>query len=88
MKITLEKLNIFNKYGGDATEFRNMASTAEKSLFDEETWVMLYDLVENLELIEKGLTSAEFKNRILDQLKLAADKEAYTLIVKKIKGVK
>jgi len=81
-KITLTKIKIFNKYGGDGDGLARGGSKAEKALFEDNSWALIDDFLQNIELIQKGLTSEEFKIKALEQLKLNCDEESFQIIIK------
>lgn len=73
--ITLKHLKIYENYGGDGDMLIRTGSYEEKELMDYETWSLIEELIQNLELIKKGLASDSFKSQILKKLKTACDNE-------------
>jgi hypothetical protein len=70
--ITIDRLRIYQSYGGDIDEImrRNRKQELDKCEGDlDRIWTTIDDSVQNIELIEKGLTSLEFKNGALSKLK-------------------
>jgi len=84
-KITHKKIKIFNKYDGDGDFFVRVGSESEKELFEDDSWSLIDDFLQNIELIQKGLTSEEFKIKALEQLKLNCDEESFQIIIKGLK---
>ena len=47
----------------------------EKELVDYETWTLIDELLQNLELVEKGLVSDSFKSQTIKKLEEVCDNE-------------
>jgi len=73
MVITKEKLKIYQKYGGDQDGFARMGSAEEKNLMANEDWSFIDTIVEDLTMLQNGVLSAAYAERIESQLKEACD---------------
>jgi hypothetical protein len=80
--ITIEKYQIFEQYSGDSDGFARLASKTEKELFDSEDWVLIDSFIQDIELINKGLVSSDYKEKILDKLKSEADLATFNILTK------
>ncbi len=85
--ISIEQLNIYRKYGGLEDGLARVGLTSEKQLFNNNDWGIITDIEQNIELIAKGLTSNEFKNKAFLGLRKNFDGKAYTEITKPISGI-
>ena len=82
IKITKEKLKIYTKYSGDADLFARVGQDYEKEIIDDTDWGTISGYLHSLELIRKGLTSAEFKDRTIRELKKVCDKQSFEDLTK------
>lgn len=58
--ITIKHIDIFKKYGCDSDGFARCATPEEKIFMDYNSWSLIYNLVQDLYLIEKGIASVSF----------------------------
>ncbi len=73
--VTSKHLRIYENYGGDGDMLIRTGSNEEKELMNYETWTLIDELIQNLELVEKGLASDNFKSQTLSKLKEVCDNE-------------
>ena len=73
--ITLEKLKIYNKYSGNIESWDRFGKKKDKGFLEYEEWELIDELVQNIELVEKGLVSENFKFQTLNMLNDACDNE-------------
>ena len=73
--ITTEKLKIYKKYSGNIEGWDRCGKKKDKSFLEYEEWELIDELIQNLELVEKGLASDSFKSQTLDKLNSACDSE-------------
>lgn len=73
--ITTEKLKIYKKYSGNIEGWDRFGKKKDKSFLEYEEWELIDELIQNLELVEKGLASDSFKSQTLDKLNSACDSE-------------
>ncbi|MFD3000355.1 hypothetical protein ACFS7Z_08290 [Pontibacter toksunensis] len=82
-RITIDKLKVYYKYHGDMDGFARSGHEAEKRTIDSDDWSFIDELIQNLELINSGPISEAFNLRILEELKDAADENAFDLLTKR-----
>ena len=75
--ITIKKIRLFNKYNRDIDGFCRCGLVEEKKLLGMDDWSLLDDFCQNIELIQKGLASQDFKNQTLERVREACDEESY-----------
>ncbi len=73
--ITQEKLNIYKKYSGNMESWDRFGKKKDKRIMPYKEWEMIDELIQNLELVEKGLASVDFKLQTLKKLSQACDSE-------------
>ena len=54
-KITEDKVAIFKKYGGDIDGYTNIGTRQEKSQLSDEEFYLISDLLQSMDMVEKGL---------------------------------
>ena len=69
--ITIEKLKIYEEFGGDD----DMYSRGKSKEVSSSEWALIVDLRHNIFLVEKGLTSREFKQKLEADLKANCENE-------------
>ncbi len=84
--ITSQHLKIYESYEGDGDMLIRIGSDEEKKLIDYKTWALIDQLIQDLELIEKGLVSEKFKSQTIDKLKEACDNETTLNDLKSLVG--
>ncbi len=73
--ITREKLRIYKKYSGDSGAWIRFGKKTEFDSMDGEDWAIIDEFLQNLEMIQKGLVSEQFKAQILDKFNATFDHE-------------
>jgi len=53
--ITAEKLKIYKKCSGNIESWDRFGKKKDKSFLEYEEWELIDELIQNLELVEKGL---------------------------------
>ncbi|CAM3863065.1 hypothetical protein POKO110462_22440 [Pontibacter korlensis] len=81
-RITIDKLNIYQKYGGDNDGFARAGKEVEKQKLNSEDWALIDELIQSLELISNGLASGDFAKKTLSRLAEMADEQAYRQLTK------
>lgn len=66
--ITLEKLKVFEKYGGDPDGLIRVGSEREKDILDEDGWHKIDVLTWEIYLVNAGLASKEFEQRVKNKM--------------------
>ena len=83
--ITIKKIKIFQKYNGDIDHFARIGSHKDKQEITDKDWYLLNSLLQDIEIVEKGLSSDDFKKRLEIQLKENFDNEETLTAFKKTK---
>ena len=78
MTITLEHIDIFNKYSGDGDHLVRVGTSKEHELFQGEEWSFIEQTFQDLELINKGLVSVAYENKAIEQIKYHIDRIAFS----------
>lgn len=73
--ITLQKIKIYKKYSGNIENWDRFGKMQDKGFLEYEEWELIDELIQNLELVQNGLTSACFKKDILHKLNDVCDSE-------------
>ena len=84
--ITIEKLNIYNRYGGDVDCLQRGGNDHEKQLFANRDWSLINNFLQDIELISKKLTSEEYTKRTLEALEENCDKQSFKELTKKLQS--
>jgi len=71
--ITEEKIKIFRRYRGDIDSWARSGSKVELSMMNDDDWFMVNELVQDLILVKKGLTSIEFSQNLETRLRLCCN---------------
>ena len=58
--ITLRQIEIFFSYRGDGDGFVRSATSEEKAIIDYKHWHLIDSLLQDINLIEKGLISSSY----------------------------
>lgn len=82
--ITIEKYQIYRKFSGDGDGFARLASKTDKELFDSNDWAMINSFIQDIELINKGLVSTDYKKKKLDIIKSETDLATYNILTKNL----
>ncbi len=83
--ITVEKINIFNKLGGDSDWFTRGVGNHEKKLFDNNNdWFLIGSLNQDIQLISNKMTAQSYVEKTLMTIKAECEKDAYILMANKI----
>jgi len=83
-KITIEKVKIFQKYGGDVDGLARVGTAKQKNFFESDEWYLISSLYQDAELISKGLTSSEFSNTFYTRLGELCDSDSIVELKKNI----
>lgn len=84
--ITTEKLKIFDKYKGDIDAFARIGRETEKTVLTDNDWQLIDSFKQDIELINKGLSSSDFNSKTIAQIKNNTDKNAFDTLSKQIDG--
>ncbi len=83
--ITRQKIEIYKKYGGDFDGLLRCATEIEQKLFNENDWSIIVSAIQDIELIEKGLCSLDYKTQVQKKLITYFDRAALEILEKDIK---
>lgn len=85
--LNIDKLKIYNSYGGDFDGICRNNRPAEKAVFGDDlnsTWTFITNKLQDIELISKRLTSFDYTKNTLTELSKKSDSETYKLLIEKI----
>lgn len=83
--IDLSKLKIYHKYAGDIDGLLKIGKKSDLDTFGpylDETWSKITSLIQDIELIEKGLVSKEYEEKSINEIKSLCDKSAFDELTK------
>lgn len=86
-RLNIEKLKIYNSYGGDIDGICRNNRPKEIAVFEDSldtTWTLISNKLQDIELISKRLTSYDYTKSTLTELYEKSDAEIYKLFVDKI----
>ena len=83
--ITIKEIEIFQKFNGDIDHFARVGSSKDKREITDKDWYLLNSLLQDIEIVEKGLSSDDFKKKLEIQLKENFDNEETLTAFKKTK---
>lgn len=66
--ITQDKIKIYKRYKGDIDSWARSGSKKEKSIMEDNDWYIIDDLIQDLYLVRKGLTSLAFSDDLNNKL--------------------
>lgn len=67
--ITLKKVKIFQKFNGDIDHFARIGKTQDKGEISDNDWALIDSLLQDLELVDKGLAADTFVKRLDERIK-------------------
>jgi hypothetical protein len=85
--INIEKLKIYNSYGGDIDGICRNSRPTEKAVFGDSldsTWTFISTKLQDIELISKRLASYDYTKNTLTDLCEKSDAETFKLFTDKI----
>jgi hypothetical protein len=82
--ITIEKIKIYNKFGGDIDGFSRGGKTSEENLFDDNDWSLIDEFEQDIKLISDRLVSKEYREIALIKLNENCDLETKDYFKSKI----
>ncbi len=83
--ITIKEIEIFQKFNGDIDHFARVGSSKDKREITDKDWYLLNSLLQDIEIVKKGLSSDDFKKKLEIQLKENFDNEETLTAFKKTK---
>ena len=67
--LTLAKICVYQKYGGDMDGFARTKNQDDHSLITDDEWFLIDSLVQKLFLVKNGKASSEYAERILAEVR-------------------
>ena len=86
--ITIEKIKIFDNYGGDIDGLARVGCDYEKKLFDNNDWSLIDNFYQDIELINKRLAAKTYIEQTFANLKENCDHESFVWFIKRIEFYK
>ncbi len=86
--ITIEKIKIFDSYGGDTDALARVGLDSEKKLFDNNDWSLIDNFYQDIELINKRLAAQRYIDETITKLKDNCDNESFDLFTSRIECFK
>ena len=86
--ITIDRLKLYNAYGGDIDGFSRTNSKKNKEVFGDDSdnaWTTISSKLQDIELISKRLSSQDYTDNIIRELKEICDTQSFAALTKKIK---
>lgn len=71
--ITRDKIKIYKRYSGDIDSWARSGSKKEKLVMNDDDWYLIDGFIQDLSLVEKGLTSQTFEDDLNNRLKENCD---------------
>lgn len=82
--ITADKLKLFERYSGDVDAWARSGSKKEQLIMMDNDWYLIDDMIQDLNLIKKGLASADFQDKLKLKLNTNCDNEE---TIKKLESI-
>lgn len=82
--ITLEKISIYNKFGGDIDDFSRFSKLSEQNLIDDSDWSLIEEFIQNIKLISEKLSSKEYNENTLRKMTEKCDSQSFEYLTSKI----
>ena len=83
--LTIDKIRVYEKYGGDYDHYSVYSETKPGFIVDGVEWMLIKDLAHEMFIVQSGLASAEFKERLRIRLIENCDNEH---TIEYLKGVR
>ena len=81
--ITLEKIKIYAKYGGDSDHLARLNNQKDIQLINDD-WSLIDGFITDIFLVERNLTSEEFEEKLKARLLQQSDNEMTILELKEL----
>ena len=66
--ITENKIKVYKKYNGDIDNWARNNSKKERLIISDDDWYLIDELIQDLVLIKKQLTSSKFNNSLSEKI--------------------
>ena len=82
--LTIEKIKIYNKFGGDVDGFARGGKSSEQNLIGDNDWSLIDEFEQDTKLISDRLVSREYRESALNKLNEKCDTETLKYFTSKI----
>ncbi|AUC15909.1 hypothetical protein BTO06_12435 [Tenacibaculum sp. SZ-18] len=82
--LTIEKIKIYNKFGGDIDGLTRVGKSTEKNLISDNDWSLIDEFEQDIKLISDRLVSKEYREKSLIKLNENCDLETKDYFKSKI----
>lgn len=82
--LTIEKIKIYNKFGGDIDGLALIGKEEEQCLIEDYEWSLIDDFEQDIKLISNRLVSKEYREIVLNKLTENCDSETKGFFMSKI----
>ena len=84
--ITLEKLRIYEKYGGDIDHLARMQNESDLKTITTEDWAQIGGLIQDMGMENKNLISESYREKIKRRLENETDNQETMQELKRLTG--
>ncbi len=81
--ITIEKLKIYRRFNGDIHEWGQFGSESDRAAMDDDDWMIIDELVQDICLINTSLAADEFVKSVDEKLRNLCDDENTIALLKR-----
>jgi hypothetical protein len=74
--ITKQKIKVFEEFKGDIDSWFRIGPRKEKALMTDEDWALISGFLQDINLVQKGLASKDFSEKLEKRLTANCDTES------------
>jgi len=82
--ITEEKIKIYTRYKGDIDGWARTSRKKEQNVMEDSDWYLIEALIQDIQLVKKGLASSVYSNNVNEKLTSNCDSVE---TIKKLKAI-
>lgn len=83
--ITIQKLEVYEKYSGDEDQLERISLKTERELFDENSdWFEIMNFKQDIFIITQNLASDEYRKSSIERMKKLCDNDTFEILTKSI----
>ena len=83
--ITIQKLEVYEKYSGDEDQLARISLETERELFDENSdWFEIMNFKQDIRMISQNLVSDEYRKSSIERMKKLCDNDTFEILTKSI----
>lgn len=71
--ITVKKLNIYKSFNGEIDAWARAGTKEQHEAMEDEDWFLIDSLIQDINLIKRGLVSSDFKEQVNEKLRQICD---------------